>query len=278
MLPGADPGPGLHFPAHRGFFLFSAPGHIFFPASQSFSSRKFSSVPADPSAREGLPPPFPLQGTTWQLPLPSLQHAFEKSNDSALEPGTSRTPETNNFSAHAQLQPFSSLSPCPRSWGAKRPRLVGLSCTSSASLRGLESLAGALPTAEPPISPVLKSGGSTLRCFMSPRRAPSSHPGSPGDSQESRKKDGPRQRLEAAGKIYIVISAGGQSWELPLRPRSHHPAHSCSWPFGNQTLLEENKKDLIGFTLFFQWEVYTIKQDKPAGGHGEHFISSLIYL
>lgn len=29
---------------------------LFFPASQSFSSIKFSSVPADPSAREGPPP------------------------------------------------------------------------------------------------------------------------------------------------------------------------------------------------------------------------------
>lgn len=38
------------------------------------------------------------------------------------------------------------------------------------------------------------------------------------------------------------------------------------------------KKDLISFTLFFQWEVYTITQDKPAGGHGEHFTSSLIHL
>lgn len=130
MLPGADPGPGLHFPAHRGFFLFSAPGHIFFPASQSFSSRKFSSVPADPSAREGLPPPFPLQGTTWQLPLPSLQHAFEKSNDSALEPGTSRTPESNNFSAHAQLQPCgerprSPFPACPHAQGAEGQNVQG---------------------------------------------------------------------------------------------------------------------------------------------------------
>lgn len=116
-----------------------------------------------------------------------------------------------------------------------------------------------------------------LRCFVSPRRAPSSHPSSPGDSQESCKQDSPRQRLEAAGKIYMVTSAGGQSRELPRRPRSHHPAHSCSQPFGNQTLLEESKKDLISFTLFFQWEVYTIIQDKPAGGHGEHFMSS-IYL
>ena len=102
--------------------------------------------------------------------------------------------------------------------------------------------AGVLSTAEPPTSLVLRSGGSTLRCSVSPRRASSSHPGSPGDSQESCKQDSPRQRLEAAGKIYIITWAGGQSRELPRRPRSHHPAHSCSRPFGNQTLLEEIKK------------------------------------
>lgn len=155
---------------------------------------------------------------------------------------------------------------------------MGLSDTGSAALRNPENLAGDWPTAEPPGSPAGRSGGSTFRCFVSPRRVPASHPGSTGDSQESRKQDSPRQCLEAAGKIRIITWAGGQSRELPRRPRSHHPAHSCSQPFGNQTLLEENKKDLISFILFSQWEVYPIIQDKPTGGLGEHFISCLIHL
>lgn len=79
-----------HFPAHRGFFLFPEPRHIFFPASQSSSSRKFSSVPAEPPAREGLPP-LPLQGAAWQLPRHPSGSIWEI-NDSAPGPGTSQLP------------------------------------------------------------------------------------------------------------------------------------------------------------------------------------------
>lgn len=57
-----------------------------------------------------------------------------------------------------------------------------------------------------------------------------------------------------------------------------HPAHSCSRPLGNQTRLQENTKPLTSLTLFFQWEVYTVTGEQPAGGHGEYSVSRLIQL
>lgn len=68
---------------HRGTFFFS-------PASQSSSSRKLSSVPAEPPAREGLPP-LPPQGAAWQLPRHPCGSVWEI-NESAPEPGTSQLP------------------------------------------------------------------------------------------------------------------------------------------------------------------------------------------
>ena len=57
----------------------------------------------------------------------------------------------------------------------------------------------------------------------------------------------------AAGKPALSCRPEAQSQQFPVRPRSHHPAHSCSQPFGNQTLQEgsRKKKDLISVTLFF---------------------------
>lgn len=126
-------------------------------------------------------------------------------------------------------------------------------------------MAGDVLPAEPPISTALRPGGRYL--------VSAPVPAAPGTLRVLQ-----GQSPTMPGKIYVVLSARGQSRELPPRPRSHHPAHSCFQPLGKQTLLEENIKDLISFTLFFQREVYTIIQDKPAGGNGEHFMSSLIYL
>lgn len=155
-----------------------------------------------------------------------LSQMKEQRNDSALEPGTSRTLETNNI-MHAAA--------------ASKPKALFQPQPAPTEPKGKTSIAkGCQLVAEPPGSPGWGSGGgalvpAALRTLQALQR---------GQSQRC---------LEAAGKTCIVLPAEAQSQQFPVRPRSHHPAHSCSQPFGNQTLQEgsRKKKDLISVTLFF---------------------------